>query len=203
MLEKVTEWLSDNAPKIVEALQGPASQEKFIELESLVGKNLPEGLVSLYQTYNGIDSEMYANFVYGIPLLSIEQSIAQLAGVDSPHDDIKLKHCDKGIKGRYTFGKLRIPIADDAGTCILCVDLDPDIEGVSGQVILIDHESGVALKLADSVEDCIESFASDLISGKYTLQEDALEDGVHWLSPAREIDPVNWFNSPTWKYVSR
>ena len=203
MLEKVTEWLSDNAPKIVEALQGPASQEKFIELESLVGKNLPESLVSLYQAYNGIDPEMYANFAYGIPLLSIEQSIEQLAGVDSPRDDIKLRHCDKGIKGSYTFGKLRIPIADDAGTCIMCVDLDPDIDGVSGQVILIDHESGVALKLADSVGDCIESFASDLISGKYTLQEDALEDGVHWLSPAREIDPVNWFNSPTWKYVSR
>jgi cell wall assembly regulator SMI1 len=42
MLEKATEWLSNHAPKIVEALQEPASTDKIKELETLVGKNLPE-----------------------------------------------------------------------------------------------------------------------------------------------------------------
>ena len=201
MLEKATIWLSDNAPKIVEALQKPASQEKLIELESLVGKSLPESLISLYQTYNGINPDMFANFVYGIPFISIEQSIEQIAELEQPNDEMELSYADKEIKSNYTFGRLRIPIGDDSGTCLICVDLDPSVNGICGQVILIDYDNNIALKLANSVADYIESFSSDLLSGKYSLQEDALADGVHWLKPKREIDPVNWFNSPTWQYV--
>ena len=201
MLEKAMIWLSNNAPKIVEALQEPASQERLIELESLVGKSLPESLISLYRTYNGIAPDKFANFAYGIPFISIEQSIEQITEFEEPNDGVELSHSDKGIKGSYTFGRLRVPIGDDSGTCLICVDLDPDVNGVYGQVILIDYDNHIALKLANSVDDYIDSFSSDLLSGKYTLQEDALEDGVHWLKPEREIDPVNWFNSPTWQYV--
>jgi hypothetical protein len=50
-----------------------------------------------------------------------------------------------------------------------------------------------ALVLARSAE-----LRDDLEQGKYTLAEDALEDGVDWLSPERSIDAGNWFNSPTW-----
>jgi len=201
MLEKAIEWLSVNAPKIVEALQSPASTNKLEELESLVGCKLPESLISLYKTYNGINPDLFANFAYGIPLISIEQVIEKVTEFEVPNDGVKLTHSDEGIKGSYTFGKLRLPIGDDSGTCLICVDLDPESNGKYGQVILIDYDCNVALKLADSVKEYIELFASDLIDGRYTLQEDALEDDVHWLKPESSIDPGNWFNSPTWKYV--
>ena len=96
---------------------------------------------------------------------------------------------------------MRIPIGDDSGTSLLCVDLDPTAEGTYGQIILIDHENSVALKLNDSIKDCIDQFEHDLQNNRYSLQEDALEDGVHWLSPVDEIDPINWFNSDRWAYV--
>ena len=201
MLEKATEWLSKNAPKIVEALQEPASTDEIKELEYLVGKNLPEGLTTLYQTYNGINPDMFANFACGMPFITIEQTINQITEFEDPNDKVNLNYSDEGIKGDYTFGKLRVPIGDDSGTCLICVDLDPDINGTNGQVILIDYDHNIALKLANSVESYIESFTSDLLSGKYSLQEDALEDGVHWLQPESEIDPGNWFSSPTWQYV--
>ena len=201
MLDKAIEWLSDNAPKIVEALQEPASQTKIKELESLVGKALPEDFIRLYKTHNGTNPDIFANFAYGMPFISIEKSIEQIKCFDHPNDDNKLSFSDDEIKRNYTFGKLRIPIGDDSGTCLICVDLDPTQNGNYGQVILIDYEKNVGLKLADSVEKYILKFTSDLISGKYKLQEDALEDGVHWLEPEREIDPGNWFNSPTWQYV--
>ncbi len=73
--------------------------------------------------------------------------------------------------------------------------------GILGQVILLDYDSSAALKLANSIEELLEKFAGDLESGKYTLLPEALEDGNEWLDPAREIDPVNWFNSPTWAHI--
>ena len=201
MLNKAIEWLSSNAPQIVEALQEPASSVKIKELETLVGKKLPEGLISLYETCNGTHPEKFANFAYGMPFISIDKSIKQIQNFTQPNDEKELNFSDEGIKKNYTFGTLRIPIGDDSGTCLICVDLDPESNGNYGQVILIDYDYNVALKLANSVNEYISNFTSDLFSGKYGLQEDTLEDGVHWLEPEREIDPGNWFNSPTWQYV--
>jgi len=56
-------------------------------------------------------------------------------------------------------------------------------------------------RLHSSVEELLQAFEADLGGDKYSLQEDALEDGVHWLQPVRDIDPINWFRSPRWKYV--
>jgi cell wall assembly regulator SMI1 len=202
VLEEIRKLISTIAPQINTALQGPASKKSLEELKQLVGEKLPEGLIALYSEANGTAPDMFANFAYGIPFISIERAISQLEQFNSMSGDNELRYSDPGIKKSYTFSKKRIPIGDDNGTSLLCVDLDPDSNGIYGQVILIDYENDVAIKLSDSVEQHIEKFESDLKDGKYSLQEDALEDGVHWLSPAREIDPINWFNSPTWEYVN-
>lgn len=201
MLNKAIEWLSKHAPLIVEALQEPASAQKIKELETVVGQPLPNGLISLYEIHNGINPDNFANFAYGMTFTTIEQLIKKIQNYSYPNDADELNFADDGIKTNYKFGPLRIPIGDDSGTCVVCVDLDPKSDGNYGQVILIDHEYDIALKLASSVEEYISNFTVDLISGKYSLLEDALEDGVHWLEPEREIEPGNWFNSPTWQYV--
>jgi cell wall assembly regulator SMI1 len=202
VLEEVKKLIEVIAPQINSALQEPASEEVISKLNQLVGKELPQGLINLYSEANGSDPNKFSNFAYGIPFISIERSISQLESIDDMGSDAELRYSDPGIKKDYTFSKLRVPIGDDNGTSLLCVDLDPDLNGIYGQVILIDYENGVALKLSDSIEQHIEKFESDLKDGKYALQEDALEDGVHWLEPSKEIDPVNWFTSPTWKYVN-
>ena len=113
-----------------------------------------------------------------------------------------LRYTDKGIKSEYTFTNKRIPIGDDNGSSLLCIDLDPTEDGIYGQVIMVDYDMGVSLKLHNSILELVNQFEEDLKDDKYSLQEDALEDGVHWLDPIREIDPVNWFNSPRWAYVN-
>lgn len=67
---------------------------------------------------------------------------------------------------------------------------------------MLDYEMNVALMLNDSIQELVNQFEEELKNNKYSLQEDALDDGVHWLDPIREIDPVNWFNSPRWQYVN-
>ncbi len=203
MLEKIKNLLQEKAPKILDALQGPATDVSIQSLENLVGKQLPNGFIQLYKEHNGTKPDQYANFAYGVPFIPIEQSIAQIESYIQNTHNTHLMYADVGIKIDYLFGPLRIPIGDDCGTSLICVDLDPAEEGIYGQVILIDYEFDIALRLNDSVELYLIKFEEDLEAGNYSLQEDALEDGVHWLEPIREIDPVNWFNSPTWSYVNK
>jgi cell wall assembly regulator SMI1 len=202
MLEKIKVLLDEKAPKISNALQEPASEESIQKLEQLVEKKLPNDLIKLYKEHNGLNMNEHVNFAYGIPFISIEESIRHIEIYKNKPNNDTLKYADPEIKKGHIFNSNRIPIGDDCGTTLLYIDLDPSVEGLSGQVILIDYEYEIAIKLNDSIEEYIQQFEADLINNKYFLQEDALDDGNHWLNPIREIDPVNWFNSPTWKHIN-
>lgn len=201
MLNRIKNILAEFAPQIAESLLEPASKEEIDLLQSMVSGDLPKDLIELYNASKGNDPDKITNFFNGVPFISIEQTIQTLGEDDYLHNQSELNHADFGINSAYTFDKTRIPIGDDAGTCVICVDVSPTKEGTPGQVILIDYDYQVALKLANSVSEYLSDFEKDLKNGKYSLLEEALEDGVHWLQPDRDVDPVNWFNSPTWKYV--
>jgi cell wall assembly regulator SMI1 len=200
-IDRIHAWLSNHAPKILASLAQPAEAEKLSQLQVLVEETLPAGLIELYSIHNGINRNTRANFFYGFPFIPVEKILEQIKSYSPPNDGLALKYADPGIRNSFMFGSKRIPIGDDAGTCLICVDLDPDIDGTKGQIILVDYDYLVAIKLADSVEELTFKFSEDLEAGRYSLQEDALADGNEWLKAERAIDPGNWFNSPTWKYI--
>jgi cell wall assembly regulator SMI1 len=200
-IERIHIWLSNHAPKILVSLQQPVEAEKLSELQSLVEETLPVGLIELYSIHNGINRNIRANFFYGFPFIPLENTLEQIKSYSPPNDGLALKYADQGIKNSFMFGTKRIPIGDDSGTCLICVDLDPAPSGKKGQVILVDYDYLVAIKLASSIEELTFKFSEDLEAGRYSLQEDALADGNEWLKAERAIDPGNWFNSPTWKYI--
>lgn len=202
MFDNIESILKQKAPLILEAFQGAAEESKIEELESLVGTALPNDFKQMYRSRNGFDNSKFANLFYGLPFLELDEIIKAQEKVKSSNNTEPLRYADPEIKRDYTFSAKRVPIGDDSGTSLLCVDLDPSHTGNYGQVILVDYEMGVALKLNSSVEELVKQFEFDLSNDKYTLQEDALADGVHWLSPIREIDPGNWYNSPRWQYVN-
>lgn len=202
MLETIKKLLDEKAPKISSSLQQPVSDVLIQKLENLVKEKLPNDFIKLYKEHNGLDSNKLVNFAYGIPFIPLEKSIKNIEFYKNQYNNDILKYADSEIKNEYTFSSKRIPIGDDNGTTLLCVDLDPSPKGIFGQIILIDYEFNIAIKLNNSIEEYIKQFETDLIQNKYSLQEDALDDGNHWLDPIREIDPVNWYNSPTWKHIN-
>lgn len=202
MFDNIETILKQKAPLILEAFQGAAEESKIEQLESLVGAVLPNDFKSMYRTKNGFDNTKFANLFYGFPFLELDVIIKAQEKLKTSNNMEPLRYADPEIQKDYTFGAKRIPIGDDSGTSLLCVDLDPSDTGSYGQIIMVDYEMGVALKLNSSVEELVQQFEADLENNKYSLQEDALADGVHWLKPVREIDPGNWFNSPRWQYVN-
>lgn len=53
--------------------------------------------------------------------------------------------------------------------------------------------------MANSTKELIENFKNDLENNLYQLDEDALEDGNHYLTADQRIDIVNWETSEIWK----
>lgn len=202
MLQEIKNILKVKAPSIVDAFQAGADEGSIAKLESLVSEKLPDDMKLLYRDSDGFSDEKYANLFYGFPFINLKKVMSIINSSEAISDDAQLKYADDGIDSSYTHSKKRVPIGDDSGTSFVCVDLDPADDGVYGQVILLDYEMGVALRLNDSISDMVREFEDDLKQDKYKLQEDALADGVHWLDPIKQVDPGNWFNSPRWQYVN-
>ncbi len=201
VLDNTKSLLEGVAPDILLAFQGAASTTTLQELEQYVGTALPRDFLNLYLDSDGFKKGCLSNLFYGFTFNSVAQIKSHLA-MFSEKEPTALHHADKEIRKDYAFGPFRLPIGSDSGTSLLCVDLDPSEHGKIGQVISLDYKIGVALFLNNSVFDMITQFENDLQSAKYKLQSDALADGIQWLQPDREIDPVNWFNSPRWKHIS-
>jgi len=201
MLERVRELLRDLAPDIEKCLLPAARVEQLELLRAQFGTELPGDLIDLYRESAGLDPDATVNFAFGLGFKDIDSVTRQLQTADSDFDDVPLKFADPGIRKNFTHGKLRIEIGNDSAHCKVCVDLAPDIEGDYGQVIFVDEVYRVSLMLARSIRQFVAKFENDLAAGKYSLNEDALEDGVQWLSPCRDINVVNWFKSPTWQYA--
>lgn len=128
-----------------------------------------------------------ANFALGFSFMEIETVIAQVAASSPDEAVLEARFADNGVSPVLTLGRARLAIGNDAAHCHLCIDLMPDTGGTVGQVICIDEEMEVALLLAPSLAAFLEQFGQDLAAGRYSLAQDALEDGVQWLQPAREV----------------
>lgn len=126
-----------------------------------------------------------ANLFFSLPFISLENAITQIKNYAEPNDGAILKYAGPGIKNSFTFSPKRIPVGYDSGVCLICIDLYPDLGGKNGQVILVDYDYLVAIKLAKSTEELVAKFSEDLEAGKYSLQEDALADGNEWLKPEK------------------
>ena len=197
---KVNEWLGANAAQIKESLNLEISLENESKLLELSPEKLPMDFLDMYRCHDGIDDEKVANLFFGMTFYT-SQKVIQSYGNISQSDSFEFNYADEGIIPSYSKELIRVPFGDDSGKCGLYCDLSPSEGGEYGQIIFIDHEYKVALKLAASTTALVQDFSNDLEQGVYLLAEDALEDGVHWLSPIREKDPGNWFNSPTWSHL--
>ncbi|WP_018341596.1 WG repeat-containing protein [Cytophaga aurantiaca] len=196
--KKIHGWLEKNADKILnESLNAGAEKETIEELESVINKELPTDFKELYALHDGLNEEANCgSLFYGMLFYSIE-------GIISDHKSrtfiYPLKKCSLEINPQNINNPDWLCIAFDGSHVSIRLDLAPNTTGIYGQVILVDDEYGVAFVIAKSVSEFVEKFANDLLNDKYTLDEDALEDGNQFLSADTSIDLVNWYTQKEWK----
>ncbi|TCM69966.1 cell wall assembly regulator SMI1 [Acinetobacter calcoaceticus] len=205
-LQQIQHWLEQHAPRITTySLQAPATDQQFGRIEKLLATPLLNGFKSLYLWHNGLSDQVNgASLFYGMDFYSLEHvEDVYRAKSDMVDQLIELKYADVEIDPCNVFNPNWLQFADDRSHSGLYIDLAPTAQGQYGQVIFIDEECEVALKVADSIEALVAQFSLDIEQGYYQLDQDALEDGDEFLACDTEIDLINWQDSQRWRRKMR
>lgn len=202
--EKIEHWLRNNAVKIFNhSLQIPADINEVNRLQSLLDRKLPDDFKQLYLWHNGLNDEKnFGSLFYGMDFFPIDRIISEYLVRKGNYEiePIPLEKADPEIDPLNLYNTYWIRFAFDGSHTGLYLDLSPTGKGKYGQVIFIDDEYETGILVAGSTEELVENLKNDLENDFYHLDEDALEDGNHYLTTDPEIDIVNWQTSKIWQH---
>ncbi|WP_264550970.1 SMI1/KNR4 family protein [Flavobacterium sp. N2038] len=112
-----------------------ATSNEIKDLENFIGQKLPESYTDLLQTYNG--EKRILCFMAGFGYLNIEEVKQEWEFFkNSPYctpEGITQK--DKIKKTLYS--DKRIPFGHDGSGNFLCIDFDPETQGLAGQILYL------------------------------------------------------------------
>ena len=194
----IEKWLSENASTIFSSLNPPATDEQLSKIESYYKVKLPADLIALYKAHNGQDTTKTVNLFYGQQFLSIEQGLDthqwMVADAIEYIDFSEFQYVSAEVARDKASPLSKYLIAGGIDAYGVFADFKPSEKGIFGQLIFLDLESMVALKIADSVTDMVRELNSGLVRGTYKLNTEPHSEPGAWLDPPKEADLANWYH---------
>lgn len=162
---RIEDWLSANAPQLLDELPEGASEDDIHGVESALGIELPADLRDSLAIHDGDDD---VGIAIGWCLLSTTQIVEswlfwhEFMGTSEPSPGVP----DKGVAPVW-WSDGWIPVSQNMSGDYDCVDLAPDEAGNSGQVIRVWHDKPQRQVQAASFRDWLEQLADGFESGRY------------------------------------
>ncbi|WP_297521960.1 SMI1/KNR4 family protein [uncultured Clostridium sp.] len=183
---KFIDELSNYIESIHELLNIPATEAMLEGLEEVAGTNLPKEFKNLYLLYNGeAEGKMYGSML-GMKWMDIDSINSQIEQIKEKKINIKDDNMRILKVGEYK--KEWIPFAEDFQGKYLALDLNPDVNGQYGQVIVINTEKNEAYLIADSFDDFLD------------LVLDKLSNGILEVKEIENISVVSWNKGNAYVY---
>jgi cell wall assembly regulator SMI1 len=177
--DRIEAWLANHAPYLLRNLRNGASELTLSKLEAQLQRALPQTVRSFYAIHDGQRSQSPNGLFYSLQFLPLARVLEyQRLWADLVDMNETIGHAmsavPKGwIKPLYA-NPLWIPFAHDQSGNHLGIDLDPDVEGIEGQVIIFGRDENCKRLVAHSFEEFIDSFITQLEGGNFTLREKIL-----------------------------
>ncbi len=136
-------WLQENAPKVCENFAPGASADDIKTLEERIGMSLPEEFTAYLMVHNGqmwFGSYEYLNTERIYKAWSLMNELKNEQVFSKPHHQID--PVSEGIIKNTWWDWHWIPFGEDGCGNMLCIDLDPDVNGRVGQVIYWEKYQG-------------------------------------------------------------
>lgn len=157
-------------------LNPPATVQKIEEVEQKMGITFPDDVKTFYLIHDGENDEGPGLF-FGLSFLSLESMLAEWQNWFKLSDDEELQQIESysvpegSIKEQY-INRYWIPIAHDHGGNFLGIDLDPDSNGIYGQLINFGRDETVKYVIAHNITDVLAFIAQTLKNGAYTIDDE-------------------------------
>ena len=215
-VKRFLDLILDQATPLMATLNKGATDQQVADFEREMNITLPADVRKLYQTFNGQKAGENDNFFLDgmrfIPLEEIKRTqqhwLEQLQEIPNWQslrfdEEEAIDMCwDKVVKNQF-YNPKWIPFLSN-GACFMFIDLDPDKNGVVGQIGEIDL-------VLDSIEDSFLDLINESINEWLDFLSDDIEQGIvtysnelHTLldvTPPFDEDLPNIF-APTPDYVS-
>lgn len=199
--ERIEAWLAAYAPHLLRDLRKGAAPPTLAKLEAQIQRGLPESVRAFYAIHDGQKSVCPKGLFYSLqfmPLARVLESQRLWAELVDMNDELAraMSSSPSGhIKPVYA-NALWIPFAHDQSGNHLGIDLDPDVEGSEGQVIVFGRDENRKRLVAQSFEEFVDMFVEQLEGGNFVIREKILEfknylDGEPL--PARGRHPLDVF----------
>jgi cell wall assembly regulator SMI1 len=178
--ERIEAWLAAHAPYLLRDLRKAAAPALLAKLEAQIQRGLPESLRAFYAIHDGQKSVCPKGLFYSLrfmPLARVLESQRLWAQLVDINDELAyaMSSSPSGyIKPVYA-NALWIPFAHDQSGNHLGIDLDPDVKGSEGQVIVFGRDENRKRLVAQSFEAFIDMFVEQLEGGNFVIEEKILE----------------------------
>ncbi|HLK69223.1 MAG TPA: SMI1/KNR4 family protein [Bryobacteraceae bacterium] len=172
---KIDKWLKQNAPVAMGTLEPPATPQQLSQLETALGMPVPPDLLCSLQIHNGQkNTPRWTGLMEGWRLLGCgeiaewSKTMARLL-VEGDFDDAEAEG-DGQVKAEW-WNIRWVPFLESGSGDLLCIDMDPDEDGRSGQVIEFRHDEGDREVRERSFNSYLTQFASDLFDDVYHVTD--------------------------------
>ncbi len=176
--QKIESWLETHFPTGRMNLAPPATNSELEILSSEFKTPIPESLKSFLKAHNG-------EYPEEIWLLGNWSLLPSCYIFKSWQEQFVLAEKTEGVPETDEFVQKKywcegwFPIGYDGSGGYLCIDDNPAVRGVKGQVIMT-HVNGFNKRLSESVDGFLEKFLISLISGNFTIEGNCLEHDEEW-----------------------
>lgn len=139
----IKNWLKEYIPELFLSLGAPAQDEKIIEFEKIIGRELPLDYKMFLKIHNGESSSQFL-FIegYQFGLYSIPQIFNEIKQVEARKIEIRQEFIASGI----IYSKTSLAIGYDGGGSYLWLDL------LSGKITLVLHYVEETIKMSSFSE---------------------------------------------------
>jgi cell wall assembly regulator SMI1 len=165
---RIEDWLSVNAPSLLETLSSGASEAEIEFLESRLSIHLPEDVKASYRIHDGQTDIAGSPFLYGYEFNSLESIFRGWEIEQQIDSEIQAIHGDDHNSSR-AWNSGWIPLATEIGGNHYCLDLDSIGSEQVGSIIGVARMEDARPILAPSFRVWLEGFADALESGEYVF----------------------------------
>ncbi|RKN84247.1 leucine-rich repeat domain-containing protein [Paenibacillus ginsengarvi] len=198
-IQEIIDKLREELPELAESLNPPVTEAELRLAEEELGFALPAELRELYQIHNG-EKEEGTGFFFGMPFLSLSEMLSEWNvwaeleegyAVESGHHSVPAGW----IKERY-INRYWLPISKDWGGNNIGVDLDPDANGVKGQVINFGRDEEIKYVIARNLTCFLQFIRDTAKAGSYNIVQEeeyrtwslGRDGAVHFLDAIRNLE---------------
>ena len=166
---RLESWYERESSRMYARMMEGASEEDIRNLEETISLSLPDDFVNSLKQHNG-NHEFYDAYEY----LSTEKihelwSMMNQLKNEGRFNDFEIDPQGINIIQNTWWDSRWIPFAADSGGNLICIDLNPEINGIHGQIIYHERSQGPLVSPCQSFLEWLWLYSQNLISGKYEV----------------------------------